>query len=57
MIRTETIQIKFPQQGWLGAKIKSVIVSRIHRLKPNHQAALKERLSEKFKVVEGKKKP
>lgn len=33
MIRTEIIQLKFPQAGWLGSKIKSVIVSRIKREK------------------------
>ncbi len=63
MIRTHKITVPAPKprllDPWIDSavsKLRTVIVSRIQRLKPNPQAALKQRLSEKFKVVEGKKK-
>lgn len=56
MIRTETIT--FPSRGWLGAKIKSIVVSRIKRTgKPTLRASpeQKQALKEKFKVTEKKR--
>jgi hypothetical protein len=58
MIRTQTeirhVEVKFPNAGWLGVKLRELIVSRIKRSPPPQQA-LKERLSQKFKVTEKKK--
>jgi hypothetical protein len=54
MIRMETeirhVQSKFPQAGWLGVKLRELVVSRIKRAKP--QPSTKEKLSQKFKVTE-----